>query len=37
MLPIDQHLENWIEQGLREFKAALEKPEKNRASVFVSG
>jgi len=24
MLPIDQHLENWIERGLREFKAALE-------------
>lgn len=28
MLPIDQHLEHWIEQGLREFKAALEKAEK---------
>jgi uncharacterized membrane protein len=24
MLPIDQHLEDWIERGLREFKAALE-------------
>jgi len=30
MLPIDQHLENWIDQGLREFKAALEGHEKNR-------
>src|SRR5215471_16995579 len=24
MLPIDRHLEDWIERGLREFKAALE-------------
>lgn len=24
MLPLDQHLEYWIERGLREFKAALE-------------
>jgi len=24
MLPIEQHLEHWIERGLREFKAALE-------------
>src|SRR5437016_14197570 len=30
MLPIDQHLENWIDQGLREFKAALERSEKHR-------
>lgn len=25
MLPIDQHLEQWIDRGLREFKAALER------------
>lgn len=25
MLPIDQHLEQWIERGLREFKLALER------------
>lgn len=25
MLPIEQHLEQWIERGLREFKAALER------------
>jgi uncharacterized membrane protein len=24
ILPLDQHLENWIERGLREFKSALE-------------
>jgi len=30
LLPIDQHLENWIEQGLREFKAGLEGREKNQ-------
>ena len=24
MLPLNQHLEDWIERGLREFKAALE-------------
>lgn len=24
MLPLDQHLEHWIDRGLREFKAALE-------------
>ena len=24
MLPLDQHLEKWIERGLREFKSALE-------------
>lgn len=27
MLPLDQHLESWIERGLREFKAALEGSE----------
>lgn len=27
MLPIDQHLEDWIERALREFKAALEGKE----------
>ena len=25
MLPIEQHLQHWIERGLREFKAALER------------
>ena len=33
MLPIDQHLEDWIERGLREFKAALEGRQK-RISNF---
>ncbi len=30
MLPIEQHLERWIEQGLREFKSAMEAQEKSR-------
>ena len=30
MLPIEQHLESWIEQGLREFKTAMEGQEKSR-------
>jgi uncharacterized membrane protein len=30
LLPIDQHLEHWIEQGLREFKSALEGSEKQK-------
>src|SRR2546423_11652110 len=30
MLPIEWHLENWIEQGLREFKAGLEGRETNQ-------
>ena len=32
MLPIDQHLEDWIERGLREFKAALEGGSQRAAS-----
>jgi len=32
MLPIDQHLEDWIERGLREFKAALEKGGQRQVS-----
>ena len=34
MLPIDQHLENWIERGLREFKTALESGHGRRATGF---
>jgi len=32
MLPIDQHLEYWIERGLRDFKAALEKGNQRQVS-----
>lgn len=32
MLPIDQHLENWIERALRAFKAAMEGSEERQAA-----
>lgn len=34
MLPIDQYLEDWIERGLRAFKAALEGGEQQRSAGF---
>ena len=33
MLPIDRHLEDWIERGLREFKAALERKQQNVSNL----
>ncbi len=34
LLPLDQHLEDWIERGLREFKAAMESPDAQRTVNF---
>jgi uncharacterized membrane protein len=34
MLPIDQYLEDWIERGLRAFKASLEGEEQKRTANF---
>ncbi len=37
MLPIEQHLQQWIERGLREFKAALERDSGTEASQRRQG
>lgn len=33
MLPIDEHLEHWIDRGLREFKASLEREAGQRTGT----
>lgn len=33
MLPIDQHLEDWIDRGLRQFKAAMERSRQKVSSL----